>query len=150
MLRHHTRFHNGLILILGGYYMGLAYSWAQSPPAARVAGIDWLSIPDWAVHPYTVAAIWAFGGVTCLAGYFMRSFRGVALLVSLVAFLVPFTLGAFFAGAWVLTGMGEADAPTGLVTAWSYWLPAVIAAWGMLSAPRHVAVVTAEPGQEGT
>lgn len=133
-------YYGGLLMILGVYYLGMAYSWAVTSSESRVAGISWLAIPDWAVHPYTIAALWAVAGVVCvISGAFSRN-RAAKLAAGVTAVLIPFIIGTFFASAWVLTIYGEADAPKGLTTAWSYWLPAVIAGWGMIRAPRPVTV----------
>lgn len=140
VIRSADGFYGGLLIILGVYYLGMAYSWAVTPSESRVAGISWLAIPDWAVHPSTIAVLWAVAGVVCVAGGALSRVKAAELAAGLVAVLIPFIIGALFASAWVLTGYGKADAPTGLVTAWSYWLPAVIAGWGMIRAPRHVAV----------
>lgn len=133
-------YYGGLLMILGVYYLGMAYSWAVRPSESRVAGISWLAIPDWAVHPYTIAVLWAVAGVVCVIGGALSRNRVAELTAGVTAVLIPFIIGAVFASAWVLTIYGKADAPTGLVTAWSYWLPAVIAGWGMIRAPRHVSV----------
>lgn len=138
--RHADGFYGGLLMILGVYYIGMAYSWAVTPSDSRVAGISWLAIPDWAVHPYTIAVLWAVAGIVCVTGGAFSRNHVAELTAGLAAALIPFIIGAFFASAWVLTGYGKAEAPTGLVTAWSYWLPAVIAGWGMIRAPRHVTV----------
>lgn len=138
--RHADGFYGGLLMILGVYYLGMAYSWAVTPSESRVAGISWLAIPDWAVHPYTVAVLWGFAGVVSTVGGALSRHRGVEIFTGLTAVLIPFLLGALFACAWGLTYTGRAAAPTGLTTAWSYWLPAVIAGWGMIRAPRHVTV----------
>lgn len=138
--RHADGFYGGLLMILGVYYLGMAYSWAVTPSDSRVAGISWLAIPDWAVHPYTIAVLWAVAGIVCVTGGAFSRNRVAELTAGLAAALIPFIIGAFFASAWVLTGYGKASAPTGLTTAWSYWLPAVIAGWGMIRAPRPVTV----------
>ena len=133
-------FYGGLLMILGVYYLGMAYSWAVTSSVSRVAGISWLAIPDWAVHPYTIATLWAVAGVVCVIGGAFSRNRAAEIIAGVTAVLIPFIIGAVFASAWVLTGYGKADAPTGLTTAWSYWLPAVIAGWGMIRAPRLVTV----------
>lgn len=133
-------FYGGLLMILGVYYLGMAYSWAVTSSESRVAGISWLAIPDWAVHPYTIAVLWAVAGVVCVVGGALSRNRAAEIIAGVTAVLIPFIIGAVFASAWVLTSYGKADAPTGLTTAWSYWLPAVIAGWGMIRAPRTVTV----------
>lgn len=133
-------YYGGLLMILGVYYLGMAYSWAEAPSESRVAGISWLAIPDWAVHPVTIAVLWGVAGVVCLVGGALSRNRAAEITAGVTAVLVPFIVGSLFASAWVLTSYGKADAPTGLTTAWSYWLPAVIAGWGMIRAPRTVTV----------
>lgn len=140
LIRSADGFYGGLLILLGVYYLGMAYSWAVTHSESRAAGISWLEIPDWAVHPYTIAVLWAVAGIVCVIGGAFSRHRFAALTAGLAAVLIPFIIGAFFASAWVLTGYGNADAPTGLTTAWSYWLPAVIAGWGMIRAPRNVTV----------
>lgn len=133
-------FYGGLLMILGVYYLGMACSWALVPSKSRVAGISWLAIPDWVVHPDTIAALWAVAGVVCVAGGALSRVKAAELIAGLAAVLIPFIIGALFASAWVLTSYGKADAPTGVTTAWSYWLPAAIAGWGMIRSPRDVTV----------
>lgn len=133
-------YYGGLLMILGIYYLGMAYSWAVTPSESRVAGISWLAIPDWAVHPATIAVLWGMAGVVCVIGGALSRNKAAEVFAGVTAVLIPFIIGSLFASAWVLTSYGKADAPTGLVTAWSYWLPAVIAGWGMIRAPRTVTV----------
>lgn len=133
-------YYGGLLMILGVYYLGMAYSWAATSSESRVAGISWLAIPDWAVHPVTIAVLWGVAGCVCVIGGALSRNRAAEITAGVTAVLIPFIIGALFASAWVLTSYGKADAPMGLTTAWSYWLPAVIAGWGMIRAPRTVTV----------
>lgn len=133
-------FYGGLLMILGVYYLGMAYSWWSTPSPGRAAGIEWVSIPDWAVHTNTVAMLWLIAGILSVVGGAFSRYRGVEVAAGLAAVLIPFIIGSFFVAAWILTPLGDADAPTGLTTAWSYYLPAVIAGWGMIRAPRRVTV----------
>ena len=133
--------YGGLLMILGVYYLGMGISWAVYQTESRVAGISWAAVPDWLVHPWSVAALWLFAGIACLVGGALSKNRVIAIIVGQISVLVPFVLGAFFAAAWVLTHYGYAQSPIGLTTAWSYWLPAVIAGWAFARAPRHVTVV---------
>ena len=141
VIRSADGFYGGLLMILGVYYLGLGVSWMEHQTESRVAGIAWAAVPDWLVHPWSVAALWFFAGAVCLVGGALSKNRVIEIIVGQVAVLVPFILGAFFAAAWVLTPYGYAHAPTGLTTAWSYWLPAVIAGWAFARAPRHFTVV---------
>lgn len=144
VLKYADGIYGGLLVLLGVYYLGMGVSWVIYPSQSRVAGVEWAGVPDWAIHPWSVAAAWFFAGLVCIIGGAFTRTRWVEVFVGQVAVLVPFVLGAFFATAWALTFYGYAHAPNGLTTAWSYWLPAVIAGWGFARAPRHVQVTGAD------
>lgn len=137
-----------ILVIFGIYMIGLGLSWFALPTSSRESGVQWINESVLPVNGMTsghVAWWWIVGGtLTLVGGLFSRKSLLERMGVAAGIFF-PFVVAGLFFGGWV-----DGASRTGIVSAWSYFVPSAVILWSALRGsddPKEIRVVTGQMDQ---
>lgn len=111
-------------ILIGIYCLYLGVTWLLYPTDSRSAGVEWINrsaFPVAGLSATHVAVWWMIGGVLSVVGGVFSRIKTLSVLSIASSIFFPSIVAVVFFGGWV-----DGSTRTGLVSAGSYFFPAIV------------------------